>query len=422
MFKRIIEYLKKDNSFLAHSSMLFAATITASAISYIYQFTMGRFLGPADYGIIGTLSAIIHFFLAIVNAIQTVTAKFVSVLKAKAEMSKLGWLLKRLSTKMFLAGIGLFFVFAALSGPIAAFLSMAPQHIIIFGTIFIAMFLVSGLRGFLQGLQKFRSFGVSAIIEGLLKLGLAIGLLTLGFGVSGAIAGFGASMILATLFTFIPLIRIWKSAQPYHIDSKALYSYSGPVLAAMTAVTALYTLDVVLAKHFLSPVEAGHYAAASILAKIIFFGTMAISQVMFPKISEMHATNKEYSSIFRKAMVFTGTIFYYALPKLVVSLLFGPEYYDIIPIIGPFGLAIALFSISFVFVNYFLSTNKNRFVYFVLPFVAIEIIGITLFHNSITQIAYVLVFVMFGLLASLFAYYAYTKTKNETVNNNTSIQ
>src|SRR3989344_1191477 len=154
---RTKEYLKKDRMFVMASSMLFTTTLLASAINYTYHFLMGRMLGPAEYGIIGALFSVIYFIGATLNTVQTVAAKFISVLKAKSEDSKIGWLMRRISAKMLLLGVGITLVFVFGSTFIADFLTMPAKHVITFSTAFILIFVLFGLRGFLQGMQKFRS-------------------------------------------------------------------------------------------------------------------------------------------------------------------------------------------------------------------------------------------------------------------------
>ncbi len=426
LLSAIGEYLRRDKPFVVASGMLFTTTLLASAINYIYHFLMGRMLGPAEYGIIGALFSVIYFIGASLNTVQTVAAKFVSVLKAKSEDSKIGWLLRRISAKMLLLGVGVSLVFVFGATFIADFLAMPAKHVVAFSTAFILIFVLFGLRGFLQGMQKFRSLSFSIIIESIFRLAVALGLVALGYGVFGALISYGIAVAVSVAFSFVPLSRLWKSAGEYKINSAEVYGYSIPVLFAMLIITAAYTLDVFLAKHFFDPVTAGHYAAAGLLSKIIFFGSVSIAQVMFPKISEMHAAKQNYDSIFKKALAAVigistvATAIYYLFPQFIVSAFFGQAYTDIIPIVGMFSLAIGILSVNFVFVSYFLSINKISFMPFLLVFVAAELVGIWFWHSSMQQIITIIAVAMFALLFSLIAYFFVTK-QNENHNSNTGI-
>ncbi len=438
-----MEYLRRDRPFVVASGMLFTTTLLASAINYVYHFLMGRMLGPAEYGIIGALFSVIYFIGATLNTVQTVAAKFVSVLRAKAENSKMGWLLHRISSKMLLLGVGVSLAFVFGATFIGDFLAMPARHVVTFSTAFILIFVLFGLRGFLQGVQKFRSLSVSIIIESIARLAIALGLVALGYGVFGALISYGIAVAVSVAFSFVTLSKLWKSAEKYNINSKEVYSYSIPVLIAMVVITAAYTLDVFLAKHFFDPVTAGHYAAAGLLSKIIFFGSVSIAQVMFPKISEMHAARQNYDGVFKKALgavvaiSAAATAAYYLFPEFLVSVFFGPAYADVIPVVGMFSLAIGILSVNFVFISYFLSINKTGFMPLLLLFVAAELAGIWLWHSSMQQIIMIIATTMFTLLLSLIAYFLIIKsqhdkanrgfannfaTQNENLNNNTGLQ
>ena len=187
----------------------------------------------------------------------------------------------------------------------------------------------------------------------------------------------------------------------------------------MLTITAAYTLDVFLAKHFFDPVTAGHYAAAGLLSKIIFFGSVSIAQVMFPKISELHAAKQNYDGVFKKALAAVigvsalATAAYYLFPNFLVSMFFGQAYADIIPIMGMFSLAIGILSINFVFVSYFLSINKTGFMPLLVLFVAAELAGIWFWHSSMQQMITIMAAAMLALLLSLIAYFFIVKSNDK---------
>jgi O-antigen/teichoic acid export membrane protein len=427
LLSRTREYLGKDRVFVMASGMLFTTTLLASAINYVYHFMMGRMLGPAEYGIIGALFSVIYFIGATLNTVQTVAAKFVSVLKAKSEDSKIGWLLRRISAKMLLLGVGISLALIFGATFIADFLAMPAKHVVTFSTAFILIFVLFGLRGFLQGLQKFRSLSISIIIESVFRLAVALGLVALGYGVFGALVSYGIAVAFSVAFSFVPLAKLRRSAEKYEINSAEVYGYSIPVLIAMLTITAAYTLDVFLAKHFFDPITAGHYAAAGLLSKIIFFGAVSIAQVMFPKISELHAAKQNYDGIFKKALVAVigvsalATAAYYLFPNFLVSTFFGQAYADITPIVGMFSLAIGILSVNFVFVSYFLSINKTGFMPLLLIAVAAELAGIWFWHSSMQQIITIIAAAMLALLLGLTAYFFIVKSKNENFSNSAGL-
>ena len=87
-------------------------------------------------------------------------------------------------------------------------------------------------------------------------------------------------------------------------------------------------MDVLLVKHYFSDVDSGYYVALSSLAKILFFATVSISQVMFPKVSELYQSGKKHKPLLYKSLLVSliiivpSILVFYLFPKLVVTILF----------------------------------------------------------------------------------------------------
>ena len=171
----------------------------------------------------------------------------------------------------------------------------------------------------------------------------------------------------------------------------------------------MYSIDLVLVKHFFNAVESGYYTAAGLLGKVLFFATLSISQVMFPKVSELHDKKEKHkhllirSLLISLAIIIPTIVIYYLFPRLVVNILFGPKFLEIIPYIGPFAIIMGLFSLIYIITFYKLSINKKRFLYILVLFNIIQITLITLFHSSITQIINILIVYMLTLFIVMFS-------------------
>ena len=125
---------------------------------------------------------------------------------------------------------------------------------------------------------------------------------------------------------------------------------------------------------------------------------------MFPKIAEMHAKKKKTQGIFMKSLLFTFiisaliTLVYFIFSKLIVSLIFGADYLSIISLLGYFGVFMLLFSLSYICILNKLAIGKKKFIFNIIVAVVLEIVLISLFHNSLDQIVYSLI----GINAMLF--------------------
>ncbi|MDD5254421.1 MAG: oligosaccharide flippase family protein [Candidatus Nanoarchaeia archaeon] len=404
MANKIINRIRKlsRTDIVRDNFILFFCLIIYNAIGYLFHFFAGRALGPGDYGTFTVLLSLLYLSNVVLTVIQTSITKFAAEFKDDKE--KLAYLfvnsLRRLSFYGILLTIGFFII----SPWIARFLKInSVWPVLISGTFLFLSFIVSVNRGILQGLQNFKKLGFSYIFEGLVKIVFGVGLILIGLGVEGGILAFVLSYIAAFLITLFPLRSLF-SMRKIHFDTKQVYKYSYVVLVALTLLTLIYTVDVTLVKHFLDPLEAGMYGAMSLMGKIIFFGTLSVSMVMFPKSSELFESKGANKSILYKSLglvLLFGipvTLFYFLFPTLSVNLLFGSAYMEMASFLGIYGLVMTLFSLVYLISFYLLSIKQSKFIYILLGFVLVETALIWLFHSTIGVVAYI----MLALMAALF--------------------
>lgn len=401
---------------------IFVAFMIFNIFNYLFHFTMGRLLGPADYGVLGLLMSLNYILMAPISTIQTVIAKFTAKFRAEGQFEKIESFFVQSVKKMLILSTGIAVIFIVFSEWISDFFNIVDSKIIaVFATAFIILFTIAISRGFLQGLEKFRALSISYILEGSIKFILAVPLVYFGLRVFGAIGGIIIGAIIAFFFTLILLKR------PKHfkrVDSKEIYKYAVPVLISITILTLIYNIDVLLVKHYMPEFEAGLYVALATLSKVVFWAGMAISLMMFPKIAERFAAGKEYFSIFKKSLMMVGIIsaacltVYILIPKQVVLLLYGNQYVEIAGFLFLLSASMFLLSFSYLIINYFLSINKFEFVYFLGLVLLVETALIVMYHETIKEI----VTILFITNAILLLYLTADFIKNEIVPRNSGVQ
>ncbi len=425
MIKKFLKYSKED-SLIRDSITFFSASMILNITAYLFHLYMGRVLGPSSYGILGALLSITYILNVPLTVIQTSVTKFAAQYKAKKEINKINTLLISSIKRLSIFGIIGTIIFFILSPLIGYFLHIKIEYLFILSPIIIFSLLLPLTRGILQGLQRFNSLSLNMILEGLIKLSLGILLVYMGLNIGGAILAIIFSFVIAFFLTFIPL-KQFLVIKNMNINTKEIYNYTIPVLIALTSLTFIYTIDIFIVKHFFNEIEAGYYAALSLIGKIIFFGTFAIANVMFPKVAEMHASNKPNKKIMNKSLLLTLTgasiavIIYFIFPKLIITLLFGKDYLGIYKLVGPFGLVMALFSLVYLLSLYNLSIHKTRFIYILILFNILEVILLFLFHNTLTQVVTILVTLMIALFIILYLYTSLITKNEKTIYSNTSI-
>lgn len=408
--KRRIKALITHPLFSGSAVMIIGSNLV-SVLNYFYHLVMGRMLGPANYGELAALISLLGLLGMIPSSLTYVITKYVSEAKTEAELHNLiNWF----KAKVFSASL-IFFVFVLILAPLmSSFLKVNRLSYLVLIAISALFSLQSTLnRAILQGLLKFRELVLSTSIENTTKLLVSVLLVYAGFAVNGALLAFVVTVILGWYITnrFLPNRNRDKSNT--FIDVKSMFAFTIPVFIQSISITSIYSSDVILVKHFFSSHDAGIYAALSTIAKIIFFATGPIITVMFPLVSKKRSRGEP----FRKVFIYTfgatallsifSLVAYWLFPSLVIQILYGSAYLEASRLLVWFGIFISLFTLSSVFITYNLSLGKARVA--LLPLVAaiIQIIIITLFHQTLFMVILASIVVNALLLLSLLIYSTY---------------
>ncbi len=375
--------------------VLFITINLFNFLNFLFHFSMGRMLGPEDYGILAVLMSLVYFYAIPTEAIQNIISRYTSQFNIKKEYGKIKFLLLKSLNKTFKISI-ILFLFLVLIGIFLSFFLQINFWLIFITNIFI-FFSVSMpiTRGVLQGRKKFSSLGINMVIEALLKLVFAISLVIFGFKVFGAITGAILGCLFALVFSLYFNKDILKTKEQ-KTSFEGIYLQSAPYFITIFVIFISLSLDIILAKRFFSPELAGQYAALSMLGKIIFLGTISISKTMFPLTSEKHDCNKDSSKLFKKSMLIIvllcsfAVLIYALFPKLIIMILYGSQYIAMAPFLIYSALALSFLALTNIVLMYNLSINKLRKYYYLFLFPVIQVILLVLFHNTILEYIFAL--------------------------------
>lgn len=379
-----------------HGLIMVAFGILGGLFNYLYQLAMGVLLPTQEYGVLFSLTSLFVILIVVSQAITIAVAKFTSKLVAEGRLGGVNYVWRLFFTKMLLAGIGGFAILALLSPLLSRFLKLDSiiYPIIVFSAIFIVLMLSVNL-GTLQGLQKFVPLGSSQVLAGFLRLVLGVFLVQCGFGVQGALTAIPVAFFLVLIFTFLPL-RNLLSVRNERVSLPDVRSYAGLTLLAISCVTVLINIDVILAKHYLTATDAGNYSAMSVLGRVAFYAPVGIAAAMFPKTSELFERSGDHRGPFARAMILTvliagSVVVVYALfPHHLAQFLFDGKYPLIGTYLATYGLAMGFLAVSFLAMSYLLSLNQTKVAFSLLGVMLLEIFLIVAFHSGIGQMVNVL--------------------------------
>jgi O-antigen/teichoic acid export membrane protein len=374
---------------LGGSALLLVTLNLASALHFVFHIAMARLLGPAGYGAVAALLAILYVLNVFAESVQTVLARYTA---HEPDPGRLHDLLRRGLRKGGRAMLALAAVYLLAALPLGRWLRIPYPLLALFGLSLVGVGLLPVHRGALQGWKRFGGLGMNMIWEVLAKLAIGIGLVWLGAGEYGAVAGISLSLCLAFAVSYLPLRDVYETpAAP--AEAPDIYRYSLPVFGVTATVMGFYSLDVLLARAFFPDAVAGGYAVASFLGKSILLGTAAVTKAAFP-----HAAEAARSG--RSRHVLAGTLGLLALcvaPVIALFSLFpdqlmramgGRQYQGAADLVLPLGIAMSLMAFSNAFLLYRLSTGRLRMWGVLSLLIPIEAAVLSVFRGSTVEFAW----------------------------------
>ncbi len=403
---------------ISGSTIIFIGTFLANIINYLFNLLMGRMLSVADYGLLSSLSSLFIlsaiFAIAFGNVITRFTATYHGSGNKKGEQAVI-----LIGTKyVTIFSTLILFILIIISPLIGRFLHV-PNHIFVILIAFSSFFslMLSLPQGFIQGKMRFVFLSTIIISQPIIKLVVAVILILLGYSILGPFIGILVGGALQTLILYYYLFRNLVEKQQMQsfneqafkkefINSSVTFFLSG------IGLTILQNTDIMLVRHFFGAYESGLYAALSLMGKAIFYFTSPINAVFFPLI----AFRKERKQrLFNVVVLAFGLIavlstalsfIYFAIPDFVVKIFFpSASYQEVGRYLGFFSLYILAFSLAFLFNNFYLSTGRMGVYKVTLAAAVLQVILISIFHQTIFHVIAILFSISLLLLIIFLVYY-----------------
>ena len=348
---------------------LLAATTIANVLGYGYQVVMARLLRPEDYAILIALFGVLILESISSQVIQSATAKLAAQYRARAEEAALHAFVRRWSVRVVVAVAALAAAIAVLSGPISAALALPTFTVVLLGVSLFFAGVMTFALGLLQGLARFGWMGSVLIAQAGMRLLLGVLLVTLGFGVGGAFIGATGAVGLSLFVAAVPLLGLFRAARGASADIELgtaetrFFAFAGIVLLAYAALT---NVDAVLARSVLSADQAGAYAGAVTLGKIVLFAPIAVGFLLLERTSRAHARGESTERPLFLALAFvlvtSGAVAlaYVIAPAFFVGVVVGDQYPAAVAIAPLYGLAALANALLNLWISYFIGRGEMR--------------------------------------------------------------
>lgn len=378
------------------SILIFTASHIVSIANFLYNLLMARLLGPEKYGELGAILSLMILLGAPLSVLNLLVVKTVSFYWGKKEIGTIAAFLKYLTRKLFIIGIIAGLIIVILNPLIISFLkldSSIPIFLIAFSYIFSGPIILN--RATLQGTLSFSPLVLNSFIEVGMKLILSVTLVLLSFQVTGAILGPIIGSLIAYALAILQIKVILKESNEAHFAKEYFFSSVIPVFMASFSLSAIFSIDVLLVKHFFSARIAGEYLAVATIGRIIFYAVGPMIAVMLPIVSSRVSNTASRSLPLLGTMVLSlalSTVImfvYFLFPKFITGILFGNRYYGIIPYLGMFSFFITIYTINSILTHFLLSVSYYKPIYLTASVTPLQAVGIILFHNSLWDVIWV---------------------------------
>jgi O-antigen/teichoic acid export membrane protein len=387
------------------SVILLISSGLVAATNLLYNLLVARMLGASGFGHASALYTLLMMMSAVSLSFQIVASKFIA---RNSETIARTQIYATMLRRAWQAGLGIAVVIAAFSAYLTSYFNLPQRHDLVLLAIATTVYIPLGVRrGRMQGCCDFGSLGINVVAEVTVKFGGALLFLKLGMGVTGVMLAVLLSIVAAYLvgmpgaeYRAMPgLIKI----APFGEGMQAIMYFIGQVI--------LSNLDILLVKHFFPPPQAGIYAAVALVGRVVFMLSWSVVSSMFP-VSASQTNRVAGRSVLFTALLLVATLtslFIAAValaPEWVWTLLLGKAFLlgevgSFSGLLTQYAIMTAIYSIAVVVMMYEISRRIGPAAWVQLGASVLLTAGIWLYHNSLSQVIVVQMFVMSGLLAGV---------------------
>jgi O-antigen/teichoic acid export membrane protein len=385
------------------------AVVAANGLNAVFQVALARILDPAEYSLLVALVVVTLIAAVPPLAFQAAVAREVAVALDEGRPGDAGAALRDTVRGLVPWALGVLLLGGIAAGALAASGRGDAGATIATAATIAAALVIPGVWGGLQGARLFVVLGLAHLTFAGTRLGAGVGIGLAGGGPGAVMGGVAAATAFTLGLTLLPLRDLWRRA----VRSGARRLATLPNAAAatgLTVLTALASIDVLVAKLAFPSATAGAYGVASVGARVLLLVPIGVTTVLFPRVAVLRDRARERRHLLAGLAVVgllgaltTALLWLCAGP--LIRHVFGHKYAAAIPWLGPLSLAMALYALTTVYVYHFLSLARTRFALVLLGVFVAQLVAFGVLHGRPAELIGVQIAVAAVTVAAAEAWY-----------------
>ncbi len=308
------------------------AGLAAGVFNALYHVVVARMLGPVNYGTLSALGTLALLLQAPVSVISLVyTRRGASPQEVMRHAA--GWVG---------AGLVVWLALFAVAGPIAQLFHLPADLVVIAGLTVIPALAYGAFDGILQWAASFGWVGALTTLDALTRTLGAFVTYAGRLGLTGLIAFGPVTALIDLLVSWCGVRRAVQWAR-----RQGLPHFTGLVNAGGVGVLALLltSTDVLVAKHGLPPRAAGYYSGLATMGRAPVFFAGAVGTVLLSSAQRDPVRARHYlvrSILLVGVLGALGVLTYLAAGHLAISLMLGPRFLPMLPMLVVYTAAMTM--------------------------------------------------------------------------------
>jgi len=397
--------LARAKGAVSGGGMLVTAIVVSSFLNFLFNAVLGRTLSLEDFGVVTLFNTFTMILAIVTSALAMTVNRQTAFVAAKDSMVKGVDFRDTARSRILKVIIVLSLIWIVTLPVMMSFFHVASLALGLAFTPALAFGLLAAVdRGFMQGTQSFFFAGLVLLAESGTKLLAAMALLALGLR-SWIVLSLPVSLAAAFLLAWylaqrvIARAKVPSSVFPQHGLALSMRKaaalagifprrfFAAAVLTGLSSV-AFLTLDVILAKHFLSPAAAGQYALLSLAGKMVYYFGSLLSIFIVTFASRDEGAGKDPNPLFYKLLGWTSLLVILGWAgvglwgRYFVVFLLGAKAAAIAPFLPVYATAMALFTLADTFVIFHLARWHLSFS--VVSLLLTALTGLLVWRNSVS--------------------------------------